>query len=405
MKLKERINKDLKHIIKNTSIEESKEFWNLKSKYKTKWCSEKGSYVIKENKFAKKRFIDLIDFILKWKSPILKINESKLKDKLEWIIFDEFFEEKNKDRFLSNRINILLEELKKYENQIFFFRVHNLTTVKKIDFGKISILPSKKSFWAQLKSNLDKDSKMFGDLDIDEKNSCYAMIRTTENKDFAEKRAREELGNHLGMLSLMSGCALFLDGKIPSSANKLKYIENGGLKTSMKYPFASFLASPLHLKVFLNKGDVQKKSFAMLSKILKNNDLRLNNKIILSSKWYLEYIKELSVEQKILKLAIALEVLLIRGKEESSKMLNLSERISFLLYKKKKDRKEIFSKVNEFYLLRNDLVHGGKFKDNFRETLLNEISYLFRQTINKILVKKFNSIQEIDNFVQDKKFQ
>lgn len=403
VKQKDKILSDLKYIIKNTKINPLGKTFLPNSKFTTKWVEGKGSYEIKENKRAKKRIVDLIEFILKINSK-RKVSEKTIREELEKIIFNEYFETKqSSNNYLQKSIKLLLENLNKKNSQVFFFRVYNLTTTKKISFGQISILPSEKSLKANMKHNFNGNINYLGNLKIDESNSCYVMIKTEENSFMASKIAREKIREHLGMLSLMSGCALFLDGEIPESCEQIKYIEDNALKSRMSNPYGSFFANPLHLKVFLSKGKSYKKSFMTLSKILRKRDFKLNNKIILSSKWFLEYVKELSLENKILKLAIALEVLLLEG--ENSKRVNLCERITFLLYSGKRDRKRIFEIVEEFYRLRNSLVHSGKFENNFRESLFTEISYLYRKTIDKILIKKFISIQELENYVQSKKFE
>lgn len=403
IKQKDKILSDLKYINKNTKINPLGKTFLPNSKFPTKWIENKGSYEIKENKRAKKRMVELVDFILKVNSQ-RKISEEKIKEELKKIIFNESFETKqSSNNYLQTSIKLFCEKLNKTNNQIFFFRVYNLTTTKKINFGQISILPSEKSLKANMRHNFNGKMNLFGKLKIDESISCYAMIRTKKNPFMASKIAREKVREHLGMLSLMSGCALFLDGEIPESCEQVKYIEDNVLKSRMSNPYRNLFANPLHLKVFLNKGDSYKKSFMILSKILRKKDFKLNNKIILSSKWFLEYVKELSLENKVLKLAIALEVLLLE--RENSKRTTLCERITFLLYSKKGDRKKIFELVDEFYRLRNSLVHSGKFENNFRESLLKEVSYLYRKTIDKILIRKFGSIQEIDNYIQSKKFE
>ncbi len=404
MKLKDKIVLDLEFVFKNTSIKKIDNMgFDPTSPMEQRW-SEEGSFEIKQNQNANKRLLKIIDYILKDKSHNLKIKESNLRGKLKDILFETHLSKaRDRRKFLHSKTKDFLKELKRYGDFIFFFRVHNLTSVKKINFGKISILPSEKSFKAQVKSNLKKDAKFLTSLKINYSSSCCVMLKITENKEFAETKAREELKKHLSMLSLISGCALFLDGEISEAPEQSKYLNNGNLGSHMANPFAKFLANPLHLKNFLNKSKQHRNFFYLSSRILKNENFRLNNKIILSSEWYLEFIKELSLEQKILKLVICLETLLIE--KERIKKATLAERIAFLLYDKKNHREKVYSMICEFYELRNSIVHAGKLDGNIRESFITEISHLFKLEVSKILTKKFKSIEDIDKFVENEKFK
>ena len=401
MKLKDKIISDLKIIQRNTAIERTPSNRLILNSSFNQQMKDGNWFSIKENKTAKKRWVQLIDYILEDKTHGLRINEGTLLNKLKTITFDLSFSSQ-KDKFLQLEIKNLLKSLKKKEEGIFFIKVHNLTTNKKINFGKISILPSERSLRTQIKNNFNGNSTMIGNCSFDNSNSCYIMLRIKCNQDSMENIAREELKKHLGILSLMSGCVFFLDGEIPETTLHSKYICGGSLRTHMNNPFVSFFANPLHLKNFLERSRQHKKSFQTFSRILRNEDFRLNGKIILSSEWYLEFLKELSLEQKILKLAICLEILLLNG--EGAKKRTLAERIAFLLYDKKNHREDIYSRIEKFYSLRNSIVHAGILKVNLRESFTAEISRLFRFTINKILIKKFATIEEIENFVKDKKF-
>jgi len=100
--------------------------------------------------------------------------------------------------------------------------------------------------------------------------------------------------------------------------------------------------------------------------------------------------------ERFLKLFIALESLLIFGKEGITN--NISERAAFLLGKNYKERKDIKAEIRDLYKKRSDIVHHGKCKNMTKKDI--DILQTIVQKIILHLLKNKNKLnfESIDDF-------
>ena len=108
MKLKDKIISDLKIIQRNTAIERTPSNRLILNSSFNQQMKDGNWFSIKENKTAKKRWVQLIDYILEDKTHGLRINEGTLLNKLKTITFDLSFSSQ-KDKFLQLEIKNLLK--------------------------------------------------------------------------------------------------------------------------------------------------------------------------------------------------------------------------------------------------------------------------------------------------------
>lgn len=148
----------------------------------------------------------------------------------------------------------------------------------------------------------------------------------------------------------------------------------------------------------------EKYCFNEIDNILKKpSPSKLEIQILLAMKWIGEGIHERDNIDKIIKLTIALECLLIDGNDDKSKTESLAERCAFLLEKDDAcKRYKIFKQIKDLYNVRSRFLHDGKHDieeadiDNYVEKL-RDIS--IRCFFKIIELSSMQDIKDVRNIV------
>ena len=216
----------------------------------------------------------------------------------------------------------------------------------------------------------------------------------------AELKALNKIELHLKALSLLSRGYNFLIGKeVVPSVKSVIYIDPvNSLHKRVRAEDIDLLAHPINLDECYKKS---KRLLKKLDDLLRDGRKReINNKIIAAISWYGESLREFSNEEKLLKLVIALESLLLEG--EQCKRKNLVERASYLCIKKK--RRVVYEMVDEAYKHRNSLVHEGKTKEYLSKYFVDSLAELVRQLIIFLIMKdEFSTLDDVIKYVDKKR--
>ena len=120
-----------------------------------------------------------------------------------------------------------------------------------------------------------------------------------------------------------------------------------------------------------------------------NTETYIDVKENLESKTDFKHLQYFNLNQKFLKLMIALESILIFDENEPITN-NIAERTAFLLYDTYEERKDIKNKIKNLYSKRSSIVHHGK--SSLSLTELDELNWLVQKTIFKCRVPQLMSI-------------
>ena len=142
------------------------------------------------------------------------------------------------------------------------------------------------------------------------------------------------------------------------SFGKNETVGYGISATNTRFKDAEFTLTPEILKEL-----EEKYYFNELKTILseRKNRSKLQTQILLAIRWIGAAIHDDIESDKILKFAIALECLLISGKNQDnkSKSESLAERCAFLLEEVPSERHKIYREIKDLYNIRSDIVHEG----------------------------------------------
>ncbi|MDH5779023.1 MAG: HEPN domain-containing protein [Candidatus Bathyarchaeota archaeon] len=170
---------------------------------------------------------------------------------------------------------------------------------------------------------------------------------------------------------------------------------HGGLPPPSFFPFSITKSALKQMRRF---------QFRNFSKLLRGKwPTKLAEKLAMAIHWYGLAVKDKYGVDKIIKLTVALESLLLRREDRLKKQL-LAERAAFILGKDGKSRKEIFEIVEELYTLRSDIVHEGKHDISEEDTLrLLELVRILIHAMMKISLR-VTSLKDIDKRIKEIKF-
>ena len=112
-----------------------------------------------------------------------------------------------------------------------------------------------------------------------------------------------------------------------------------------------------------------------------NTEINFDTKIELKAESEFKHLQYFNVNQKFLKLMVALESILLFDENEPVTN-NIAERTAFLLADTYEERKEIKTIMKDFYKKRSSIVHHGKSTPSIAE--LNQFSWIVQATIFKL---------------------
>lgn len=337
------------------------------------------------------------------------VSENFVKDKLETIAIDSFLlHPSTKDV----EINKGLEE---FYNSIhtsqflFYIGIGNLSVAREYEFGLIKIIPlseitNEKYFHDKPDQKFIQEYFVGQNAELRSK-KIFAIAEISI--DVADGKRGFEIAHallrqHLNILRCFDLNGTFIEGDpVRDFYDYVRFsVEEKSSGHSMGNRESGNYYNPSNFDNFTKNEELFKK---INQYFVDSPHNEMGQKIINSLDWLGGSILENDLHEKLLKLIISLESLLIDD-GESAKRLLLGERVAFLSGKNYEKRIDLINVVNYAYELRNKIVHTGG-KTTISPRVLSRLFWIILNlNVMIILNGDFNSFKDIRNFVEKQKF-
>ena len=360
----------------------------------------------------------LVDEIFSYKLEIGENYSSEfVKNKInDFIISLQYNKNTDKSAIIDAFFDTLKNDLSASREYIIPEYIENLSIQFKFKIGRVQFIPfSKKNYEKIFYDNGYVKNKDFDLLDTPKEFKDFYNIKCVAycSVNAGEEIKAHEKGANLieEALSVIRFFNIYQNFGILGNYNSPRKYEGNLYNKETKTIHASMVwkdrTGNCHFtkeRFKVLKEEAGLKNLNLILKKDKSKRTDLENKLLVSIRWFSEILKHRAKnEDNLFRLFTALESLLIQDKNEEKKK-NLAERLAFINYSNKEARLFVHKLVEKLYTLRSELVHEGKTK--FKEIDFNTLQSQLQQCIINISTKidKYPNLSDWLNMITDAKF-
>jgi hypothetical protein len=312
----------------------------------------------------------------------------------------------------SNKYDLLLNELDEFIKNLKIFTFHsyvkigNLKIAKQYDFNTFKLFPNDQELWRKLSEGKDEATQQKISKYFQKNSDVFLSIMELQVKALDENQAKTQtLQMTIDVLNIfraLGAIGVIREGENPLAFHDIYLInQNTGILHQSAQIENMGKLSIFDLDLFEKRNSIIIKK--LQSCFDSNNASPLQIKMIKSLSWFGESICEFHPSQRLLKMIVSLETLLLDSNDRGSKSNLLKERAAFLLGKNYEVRNFVGDTVKEAYRVRNSIVHSGD-KHPIPLRLIKRLLFVVHDLNMLFLVSgKYNSIEDIKIDVRDKK--